>query len=380
MPVRSTPIFIQGNSHPAEETRLMLAGMLGADTGSFAGGVASSDPAHGVVRATDLAVTQNGTPNMTVNVAAGGCFIRGTQSANQGAYHLWNDASLSVAISAADATNPRRDLIIAQARDANYSGASSDARIIVVTGTPAASPVDPSLSSFPNALVLARVAVAAGDTSIVTAEITDLRTMANVLNACPVFSSTVQRDQFIPVPYSGQQCFLATGTRTEGLYTYTGGAWREARIPVPGFSATKNGAQTITANTFTQVSFATETYDHGNLFASNTFTVPTGYAGKWLLTGNIAWTTVASGENKTVYITRQASGGGAPTSSDAIAAQGAFSSGSFLTPRVNLSVIHNAVAGDLFKLCVQHDGTGTIQVLANAAGAPTFFQATWLGT
>ena len=116
MTVRSTPIFIQGNSHPAEETRLMLGGMLGTVTGSFAGGVASSDPAHGVVRATDLAVAQNGTPNMTVNVAAGGAFIRGTQSANQGAYHLWNDATLSVAISAADATNPRRDLIIVQVR------------------------------------------------------------------------------------------------------------------------------------------------------------------------------------------------------------------------------------------------------------------------
>jgi Cu/Zn superoxide dismutase len=43
-------------------------------------------------------------------------------------------------------------------------------------------------------------------------------------------------------------------------------------------------------------------------------------------------------------------------------------------------VIYNASVGDLFKLCVQHDGTGTIQVLANASGVPTFFQATWLGT
>jgi len=358
----------------------MLGAMLGTATGSFAGGVASADPAHGVINTGDLAVTQNGTPNMSVNVATGGCFIRGTLNANQGAYHLWNDGTVNLSISAADATNGRRDLVIAQVRDAAYSGATNDARITVVTGTPAASPADPSLASFPNALVLARITVAAGDTAINTADITDLRTLANTSNRVEVFTSTTVRDRSIPVPSEGQTLYLNTGDRTEGLYTYTNGAYVEARIPVPGFSATKNGAQTITANTFTQVSFATETYDHGNLFASNTFTVPTGYAGKWLLVANIAWTTINSGENKAVFITRQATGGGAPVIGDAIAAQGAMNSGAFLVPRVNLSVIFNASVGDLFKLCVQHDGTGTIQVLANAAGLPTFFQATWLGT
>lgn len=226
MTVRTTPIFIQGNSHPAEETRLMLAGILGSVTGSFAGGVASSDAAHGVVRATDLAVTQNGTPNMTVNVAAGGCFIRGTQSANQGAYHLYNDASLSVAISAADATNPRRDLIIAQARDLNYSGADKDGRIIVVTGTPAASPSDPSLSSYPNALVLARVAVAAGATSILTANITDLRPVANQLGKMPTFTTAALAATAIPSPIDGQGYYLNTNTTTEGPQYWNGSAYR----------------------------------------------------------------------------------------------------------------------------------------------------------
>lgn len=358
----------------------MLGGMLGAATGSFAGGVASSDPAHGVARGADFAVTQNGTPNMSVNVGAGGAFIRGTQNANQGAYHVWNDGTVNLSITAADATNGRRDLVIAQVRDAFYSGATNDARITVVTGTPAASPVDPSLASFPNALVLARITVAAGDTAINTADITDLRTMAKILNACPVFGSTTQRDQFIPVPYAGQQCFLATGTRTEGLYTYTSGAWREARVPVPGFSATNSATQNVFANTFTQVTLGTETYDHGNVFGSSTFTVPTGYAGKWLLVANVAFTTQNNGENKAVFITRQATGGGAATANDVIAAQGFFASSAFLVPRANLSVIYNATVGDLFKLYVQHDSLSPINVLANGAGTPIFFQATWLGT
>ena len=224
MPVRSTPIFIQGNSHPAEETRLMLAGMLGSVTGSFAGGVASADPAHGVVRATDLAVTQNGTPNMTVNVAAGGAFIRGTQSANQGAYHLWNDATLSVAISAADLTNPRRDLIIAQVRDANYSGAVRDAQIVVVTGTPAASPVDPTVPA--NSLVLARVAVAAAASSIVTANITDLRTVANQVGKIPTFNTSALATAAIPSPVDGQAYYLNLNTIDEGPYFFNGSQYR----------------------------------------------------------------------------------------------------------------------------------------------------------
>lgn len=227
MTVRSVPIFLQAGSHPAEETRLMLGGMLRASTGSFAGGAASSDPAHGVVRSTDLAVSQNGTPNMSVNVATGGCFIRGTQNANQGAYHLWNDGTVNLAISAADATNPRRDLIIAQVRDAAYSGASNDARILVVTGTPAASPSDPSLTSYPNALVLARVAVAAGATSIVTANITDLRTVANVHGQVPEFATTAARSIAIPSPYNGQLSAITSADTNHGVEQYNGTSWRK---------------------------------------------------------------------------------------------------------------------------------------------------------
>lgn len=193
------------------------------------------------------------------------------------------------------------------------------------------------------------------------------------------FASTGARDVSITAPEEGMVAYLNTGDRTEGLYTYTNSAWREARIPVPGFKATNSGAQTITANTLTVVTLGTETYDHGSVFASNTFTVPTGYAGKWLLIGQISWTRINSGDNKFVSITRQAAGGGAPSTSDIIAAQNFMASSLYVDPKANVSVIHNASEGDLFKLCAFHDGGGTIQVLGNAAATPVFFQATWLG-
>ena len=272
----------------------MLGGMLGTVTGSFAGGVASSDPAHGVARNADFAVTQNGTPNMSVNVAAGGAFIRGTQNANQGAYHVWNDGTVNLPISAADVTNGRRDLVIAQVRDSAYSGADDDARITVVTGTPAAVPADPSLASFPNALVLARITVAAGDTAINTADITDLRTMANILNACPAFESTTQRDQFIPVPYAGQNVQIVTGT-TNRFMSYDGAAWRD--LPsisrIHGVHLKHTVQQTINNVTATVVALNDEFYDSDNYHSTTTnnsrITIPAGLAGMYAVNGYIRY-------------------------------------------------------------------------------------------
>lgn len=186
MPIRTKPWAIDGNTHPGQDIRIAAAAGLGCNqTASFTGGVPAAagllvDPGHGVTGPTDYKVTQNGTPNMSVNVAAGVAMIRGTQSALQGVYEgVANDGTVNLTIAAANATNPRRDLVLLQVRDNAFdAGGINDARLVVVTGTPAASPVDPSLTSFPNALVLARVTVAANATSITNAAITDLRSVA----------------------------------------------------------------------------------------------------------------------------------------------------------------------------------------------------------
>jgi hypothetical protein len=261
MTVRSVPIFLQAGSHPAEETRLMLGAMLSSATGSFAGGVASADPAHGVINTGDLEITENGTPNMSVNVAAGGAFIRGTLNANQGAYHVWNDGTVNLPISAADVTNGRRDLVIAQVRDAAYSGADNDARITVVTGTPAAVPADPSLASFPNALVLARITVAAGDTAINTADITDLRPLANQSGKMPVFTTQALATTAIPSPVDGQAYYLNSGTATEGTLWWHGSAYRPSwNMPWGQVGRTELSANTTGITTGTDLTGGTLTF------------------------------------------------------------------------------------------------------------------------
>jgi hypothetical protein len=224
MAIRTTPIFVQAGSHPAEETRLMLGGMLGMPPTTFAGGVAASNPAHGVVSANDFVVTQNGTPNMTVLVGVGGAFIRGTENLNQGAYHVWNDASQSVTISTAHPTLSRRDLIVVSVTDQSYSGGTSVASISVVTGT-AGSGTDPTPPN--NALVLARVTVAALDTAINTADITDLRPRANQTGKLPVFTTAALAATAIPTSIDGQGYYFNSGTTTEGPLYYNGTAYRQ---------------------------------------------------------------------------------------------------------------------------------------------------------
>lgn len=241
MTVRTPPTFLQAGSHPAENTRLLAHGLLQSSSSSFAGGVAAADPAHGVARIGDLAVTANGTPNMSVNVAAGGCFIRGTQSASQGVYHVYNDATVNLAIATADATNAREDLIVMQVRDSGYAGASDDARLFVVQGTPSGSPADPAVPA--DCLVLARVTVDAAATTIVSGKIADLRTFAYGNSLLPRFASTAERDVYLPTPVEGMMAYT---TDTDTYWTNDGSAWQSlvSGTSLKSFTPTLYGSTT----------------------------------------------------------------------------------------------------------------------------------------
>lgn len=216
----SPPFVLQAGSHPASTFRQMLQAVTGSPFGSFAGGMqpTTGGGGHGVCRPTDLLTTQNGTPNMSVNVAGGLALVRGTENTHQGVYAFYNDGTVNLAISAADPTNPRRDAAVVRVRDAAYSGASNDVALVVVTGTPAASPSDPTLPA--NALVLDRVAVSAADTSITNAEITRLAPRAAALGGRIACTSSTR-------PTGGA---LSAGVEiieldTQRIMVYSGAAW-----------------------------------------------------------------------------------------------------------------------------------------------------------
>lgn len=179
MTVVNPPGFIQAlNTHTAEVIRgvanVLTAGALSSGSLKSRAGV---HPDLGGF----LVVTQNGSPNMSVNVASGMALVAGTEGSKQGTYVCLNDATLNVTIAAADPSNPRIDLIVFKVQDAAYSGGTNSSSIVAVTGTPAGSPTPPAAPA--NSITLAQIAVAASDTSIVTGDITDKRPLLSALGA-----------------------------------------------------------------------------------------------------------------------------------------------------------------------------------------------------
>jgi hypothetical protein len=165
MALRTPPSWLQNGSHPAENDRLTVHNLLYKSAG--------------IADFASLKVTQSATPGMSVLVASGHAIIDGTQTATQGFYAAYNDASTTVAIATANPSLPRIDLICVTVQDAYYGGTANNQVIFqAVTGTAASSPVAPSAPD--NSLTLAQVAVGAGVTSITNGNITDTRTYAQL--------------------------------------------------------------------------------------------------------------------------------------------------------------------------------------------------------
>ena len=190
MTVATKPVAIQAGGETAAQFRRVFQALFGRP---------------GIIRATDCAVTQNGTPNMSVNVAAGQVVVAGTESTSQGYYLVYNDAAVNLTVAAADSTNARIDLIVAKVQDQEYSGTVDAASIVVVTGTAAPTPVAPTAPS--NSVILAQIAVAANATSITNAAITDKRTFVGVQTGATnvVVASGTDSKTFavtFPTPYA----------------------------------------------------------------------------------------------------------------------------------------------------------------------------------
>jgi uncharacterized protein (DUF736 family) len=158
MGLRQPPSWLQQGSHPAENDRLTWGLIF---------------QTSGIVKVSDFATTQQSTPNMSVQCAAGGAAILGTYQSNMGAYLVVNDAALTATITTAHATLPRIDLVCLTINDAAYTGVLNSVVLQVIAGVPNASPVAPNAPT--NSLAIAQVLVGAAVTSIVNANITDVR-------------------------------------------------------------------------------------------------------------------------------------------------------------------------------------------------------------
>lgn len=173
MALITPPSWLQNGSYTAQNDRLNANATWGTT---------------GVRRTGDLAVTQSGTPGMSVSIAAGWGVIVGNFTTNVGTYGFYNDGAVTATITTANPSLPRIDLVCITVNDSAYTGSLNSVVVQVVAGTPAASPTVPATPT--NSLALARVAVAAGATTILNANITDVRTRADIVEATFTSSTT----------------------------------------------------------------------------------------------------------------------------------------------------------------------------------------------
>lgn len=154
------------------------------------GGVSDADLSNvgvnfltaGVAKANDYQVTQNATPNMTVQVAIGVAYVKKSDGSNTYVTNL--DATATANISNNASGNPRIDSLVIKI-DLGVtpnSDANNVSTLVVVQGTPAASPSAPDDSTIQAAvgagnpfLRLADITVANGAVSITNANIADKR-------------------------------------------------------------------------------------------------------------------------------------------------------------------------------------------------------------
>lgn len=132
--------------------------------------------------------------NLTAAVSSGLSFTVADGAAvvpaasGDGSYLAVSNASQTLTCAAADPSNPRIDLVCIQVVDNGNN--TSYAELVIVEGTPAATPAVPATPS--GALALYQVAVAAGATTLSSGNLTDVRTWTAAPGGvirCPDMSS-----------------------------------------------------------------------------------------------------------------------------------------------------------------------------------------------
>lgn len=229
MTVQTVPYALQNASHSAALFR------QSASAPFVAGGALS---------ALELAVTQQASPNMSVILGPGRAKVVGTSVSppaglaftTQAMYDVLNDADTTLTIAASNPTNPRIDLVYIQVQDSFYSGAANQAIPGVVTGTPAAIPSVPATPA--NAVAIATIAVGAGATSIVNANIARVVSTARLISGSRGVADLDALAALTGMSISEQ----AWVTEIAAMFTYSGTVWRQTSVGLVASAAARDTA------------------------------------------------------------------------------------------------------------------------------------------
>ena len=119
MAVESPPFATQAGNFGAEQTRRAVF--------AWAARTASNTPgivAGGLISSADCQLTAPAS-GMSVNVGTGEVLIGGTEGGNQGGYYGRATSQTNLAVTAANATNPRVDTVVATSAESRAWSSSS---------------------------------------------------------------------------------------------------------------------------------------------------------------------------------------------------------------------------------------------------------------
>lgn len=232
----------------------------------------------GIVQQDSMQVTERAAgANNSVDIAAGGLFIPGSESGTQGFYFVVNEAITNVEMGEpAHATLPRIDSVVIHVNDAFFSGSVYECPFEWVVGTADADPDPPDLDAlgFENYWRLADIEVPADDNVVVDDEISDTRTdgsltppqgYASALGGIGVATSVTLNILF-PNPREGQHVWLEDD-KVVMVWSGADNDWLVVaqQHEVPMASALRTGSQSIPDGVVTVLQINSTSYDTDGL-------------------------------------------------------------------------------------------------------------------
>lgn len=189
--------------------------------------------AGGLISPSDLQLSAPAS-GMTVNLAVGEAMVGGSEGGSQGGYYFRNSATLSLAIAAANATNPRIDTVCVSAGDSGYTEPSdvpagtNGGVPAVITGSPTTGASLANLSgaaALPlSSLLLGYVLVPAAATNIVTANISNKASVAGLLSD-PAGSLLAYAGSSAPSGYLACDGSTVSRATYQALFNAIGTTW-----------------------------------------------------------------------------------------------------------------------------------------------------------
>lgn len=198
------PAWLQAGSYPARTDRLSAVTSLLSYAGFSVDEATPLRPRQGMrpsYQNYQLKARAAATPNMTVIISGGMCFVDNHDLNGYGTYVLINDADKTVAISAAGGAGQfRKDTVVFSVYDAETAGAANSCQIEVIQGPYAASAGATVRGSLPaNCVVICDIAIAPSQTSISAGNLTDGRAF------------TVGLGGIVPIPSNGAMDHMHPG-------------------------------------------------------------------------------------------------------------------------------------------------------------------------